>query len=106
MSNDRTSISRVPVYGQGGTINYTDTAANSQNLPKGITGVWVTCDPGAWARLAPVVGSTVPVAVTSDFFCPAGQMVWLPNDNRTGEPMQVSVVRDATSGAAKYTPGV
>ena len=106
MSNDRTSISRVPLYGQGGTISYTDTATNSGNLPKGITGVWVTCSTDARVRLAPVVGSTAPVALTSDFFCPAGQTMWVPNDDNTGQPMQLSAIRVSASGVASYSPGV
>lgn len=105
-SNDRTSISRVPVYGSGGTISYTGTKANSGNLPKGITGVWVTCSTDAWARLAVVAGSTAPSAVAGDFFCPAGQMVWIPDDSNTGEPLQLSVIQAASAGTAYYTPGV
>lgn len=105
-SNDRNAISRVPQYGRGGTISYTGTAANSANLPQGITGVWVTCSTDAWARLAAVVGGTAPAALTSDFFCPAGQMVWIPDDSTTNEPLQLSVIRDASDGTAKYCPGV
>ena len=105
-SNDRNAISRVPVYGKGGTISYTNTASNSASLPKGITGVWVTCSTNAWVRLAVVAGSTAPVALTSDFYCPAGQMVWIPDDSTTGEPLQLSVIRDASDGTAKFCPGV
>lgn len=104
-SNDRYAVSRVPVYGGGGSISYTGTAANSGNIPKGITGVWVTCTTDAWARLMPVASGTAPTAVTSDFFCPAGQMVWIPIANPTGEPQQLSVVRDASSGTAYYSSG-
>ena len=105
-SNDRNAISRVPVYGSGGTISYTDTATNSANLPRGITGVWVTCTTDSWARLRPVAAGTAPVAAAGDCFCPAAQMVWLPDDSNTGEPLQLSVVRVATNGTAYFTPGV
>lgn len=103
---DRMATNFSPVYGSGGTISYTGTATNSGNLPQGISGVFVTCSTDAWARLAPVVGSTAPVAVTSDMFCPAGSTVFLPNEDSTGQPMQVSVVRDSASGSARYSPAV
>ncbi len=102
--DDRISVVRSPIYGSGGTINYTNVATNSANLPMGISGVWVTCSTDAWARLGPVVGSTAPVALTSDFFCPLGVTIFVPNTDSTGQPMQLSVVRDSVSGAAKFTP--
>lgn len=103
---DRAATNFTPVYGSGGTINYTDTATNSANLPMGINGVFVTCSTNAWARLACVASGTAPVALTSDFFCPAGASVFLPYVDNTGQPAQLSVVRDASNGAARYTPVV
>lgn len=103
---DRDSVVRSPIYGAGGTLAYTGTAANTGNLPKGLSGVWVNCTTDAWARLSNVVGSTAPTAVTSDMFCPAFETVFIPNVTKTGEPLQLSVVRDAASGNARYTPAV
>lgn len=104
MSNDRYAVSRGPNYGQGGSISYTGTAGNSGNIPQGLTGVLVTCSTDAWARLAVVASGVAPTAITSDFFCPAGQMVWIPVKGDTGEPWQLSVVRDSASGTARFTP--
>lgn len=107
---DRLSVARAPIYGKGGKISYTGTAANSPSLPKGTTGCFVTCTTDAWARLSNVVGSTAPVAVAGttsiggDMFCPAGVTVFLPNVNKTDEPLQLSVVQDAANGTANYTP--
>lgn len=99
MSVDRHATSFNPIYGSGGTISYTGTAGNSGNLPQGIAGVYVTCSTDAWARLG-----IAPTAVTSDFFCPAGTPVFVPAMDYTGGPLQLSVVRDAASGSARYSP--
>ena len=105
--DDRMSVVRAPIYGAGGTISYTGTAVNSTvPIPRGVTGVWVTCSTDAWAKFTNVVGSTAPAATTADMFCPAGVTVFLPNVSNTGEPMQLSVIRDATSGSARYTPAM
>jgi hypothetical protein len=68
--------------------------------------VFVTCTTDAWARFAKVASGTAPTAVAFDMFCPANATVYLPNDSETGEPMQLSVVRDSASGTARFTPAV
>ena len=107
---DRMSVNVSPQYGQGGSISYTGTAGNSGNIHTGVSGVFVTCSTDAWARFAAVNNGTAPTAVAGtgatggDMFCPQGATVFLPNDDATGQPMQLSVVRDATSGTARFTP--
>lgn len=103
MTVDRHATSFNPVYGSGGTISY-DGATNSGNLPAGIAGVFVTCSTDAWARLRPVAAGVAPAATTKDMFCPAGSSVFIPDMGYTNEPMQLSVIKDATAGSARYTP--
>lgn len=105
MSNDRSAVSLDVLYGSGGTISYTGSAANSSNLPQGITGVWVTCSTDAWAKVA-AVAAAAPAATTADFFCAAGQTYWIPNSSATGQPVQLSVIRDAVSGSARFVCGL
>ena len=103
---DRNSVTLTPIYGQGGTIAYTNSAVNSPSINPGCSGVYVTCTTDAWARFANVASGTAPAATTQDFFCPAGATVLLPNEANTGEPMQLSVIRDAANGSARFSPVV
>lgn len=105
--NDRDAVVRDVCYGSGGSISYTGTAGNSGNLPRGISGCRVNCTTDAWARLGYVVGATAPTAVSGDLFCPAFETTFVPAPTtETGQPLQLSVVQDAASGSARYTPMV
>lgn len=105
--NDRLSVVRDVCYGSGGTLSYTGTAANTGNLPRGISGVRVNCTTDAWARLAPVASGTAPTAIVGDLFCPAFETTFVPAwPVNTGEPLQLSVIQDAANGTARFTPMV
>lgn len=103
---DRNAVTLTPIYGQGGTIAYTGSAVNSPSINPGCSGVFVTCTTDAWARFACVASGTAPTALVTDMFCPANATVFLPNEDNTGQPMQLSVIRDAANGTARFTPAV
>ena len=106
--NDRDAVVRDVCYGSGASFAYTGTAANSGNLPKGISGVRVNCTTDAWARLANVTSAGVaPAAIVGDLFCPAFETTFVPAPaTDTGMGMQLSVIQDAAGGNARYSPMV
>lgn len=102
MAEDRLSVVRQPVYGQGGTFTYTGTAGNSSGLTGGISGVWVYCTTDAYVRL-----DSAAAAATTDWPIPSYQMVWIPVPDplTTSSPVRLSAVQQSTGGSAFFIPG-
>jgi hypothetical protein len=85
-----TLVLRRPVYGTGKKVAFTDTAG-SVSLPAETRTVIIWCSEDAYVA----VGKT---ATTADMPLPAGVVAQVPVDNRTGGPITVSAIQDATGG--------
>ncbi len=96
---DRTSVVKLPLYGQGGTFAYTGTAGASSAFTGRVSGVWVYCTSAAWGRVG--VGVT---ATATDFPIPANQMVFIPVPNDAQGNSRLSVVQVSSGGDAFFIP--
>jgi hypothetical protein len=81
---------RRPTYGTGKKVAYTGTAG-SVTVPPETNTVILWCSTNAYVR----VGAA---ATTTDLPIPAGVVVQIPVDNKTGAAITVSAIQDATGG--------
>jgi hypothetical protein len=82
---------RRPTYGSGTKTAYTDTAG-STTVPPDSNVVIVSCSTDAYVA----VGRA---ATTADLFLPAGVIAQIPISGKTGAPITVSAIRDASDGS-------
>jgi len=98
---DRLSVVRQPVYGQGGTFAYTGTAGTSSAFTGGITGVWVYCTSDAYVRVGVEATATV-----TDWPIPAYVPVWVPIPDDAQGNSRLSAIQVSAGGSAYFCPGV